>query len=149
MVSRGVESGRVKPSRARFPRSTTDNPFGLVKPARRSREGGVPYAPSSGWTSLRTDQDGKEFKDAILANKMEFKTVITAARHSSGHRGTGDQQPNDGYQTNDTDEIGNGITAWISTNGFLHQMKAHGEGTFECWGAVAGVRSNSFKIRVS
>lgn len=103
------------------------------------------------WLDLTAyDQVGKEFLPGdVISNDLCYQTEHHAGdAFIKGHGGQ-PQVPTDGYETNDTNEIGNGISSWIATLGFKHQMKAHGEGTFECWGSVGGVRSNSFSIRVS
>ena len=88
-------------------------------------------------------------RDKVLAADLQFQTEHHCGdAFIIGHGGTG-SEPNAGYETNDTNEIGNGDTAWRSSLGFLHQMKAHGQGQFKCFGKVAGVESNGFTIKVS
>lgn len=138
-------------NRQRFPEAKND---GLIPGSDlRQIEAGamaLNYA-SKFWLDLTAyDHDGKEFlPDAVISHGLCYRTEHHAGdAFIKGHGGE-PQQPTEGYETNDTNEIGNGITSWISTLGFKHQMKAHAEGTFECWGMVDGVRSNSFTIRVS
>lgn len=152
VTSVSLKLGRVQVSRARFPEVyTDDNPFGLVPPGPIQSGAEAMNWGSKFWLDLTArDADGKEFlREAIVANGLAFKT-----EHHCGEAYIigGGAFPDGGqkdYKTNDTDEIGNGITAWLSSNGFLHQMKAHGEGEFECWGSVGGVKSNRFTIKVS
>lgn len=142
---------RIQLSRQRFPESyNSDNPFGLMKPGPVQAGDNMPWA-SKFWLDLTArDKDGKEFlREDILAAGIEFKTEHHAGdTFIKGHGGTGDNLANPGYETNDTEQIGNGITAWLSSNGFLHQMKAFGTGSFDCYGVVDGVESNHFTLNV-
>jgi hypothetical protein len=153
VTSRKVTSVRLKLARAqynkkRFPEMYTDeNPQGLV----RDLSGNIPY-DSKFWLDLTAfDAAGKEFlRDAVLANGLAYKTEIHCGdAYIIGKGADASGEPVAGYETNDTDAIGNGITAWLSSLGFLHQMKAYGEGEFECSGSVAGVPANNFTLKVS
>lgn len=147
-----VGLARVQLSRQRFPEEyTDDNPFGLFRDLDGAKSGSaaIPYG-SKVWIDLTPyDQDGQEIKkeDAIsLGLAYDTKHVVGGAS-ITGKGGTpGNPKP---YETVDTDEVGNGITAWKSTNGFLHQVKVHEEGTYEVTGFVAGVKGETFSIRVS
>jgi hypothetical protein len=158
---RKVTSVRCKLSRAqynrqRFPEQyTRENPMGLYPSSElRAIEGeqSALNQASKFWPDLTAyDQHGKEFlRDAVLAYGLAYKTEHhCGGAFIRGKGATAEGGPKPGYEMNDTDEIGNGISAWESSLGFLHQMKAWGEGTFEVWGVVDGVESNRFKIRVS
>lgn len=104
------------------------------------------------WLDLTAyDQNGREFLPGdVIAYNLCYQTEHHAGdAYIKGHGGTA-QRPTDGYETNDTNEIGNGISSWVATLGFKHQMKAHGEGEFRCSGSVGGVEAgNPFTIRVS
>ena len=143
---------RVQLSRQRFPEAyTAENPFGLVPPG-PIQDGNAMNWGSKFWLDLTArDENGKEFlREDILTAHIAYKTEHHAgAAFIKGHGANADGSLAPGYETNDTDEIGNGISAYISSNGFLHQMKAFGEGTFECYGVVNGVESNHFNLRVS
>lgn len=146
-----LKLSRVQLSKQRFPDAyTAQNPFGLMN-AKEIEEGdAMPYG-SKFWLDLTAyDSKGKEIlRDRVLANGLAYQTEHHCGdAFIIGHGGSS-QNPTAGYETNDTNEIGNGITAWISSEGFLHQMKAHGEGTFECWGKVNGIESNHFTLKVS
>lgn len=106
------------------------------------------------WLDLTAyDAAGNEFlRDAVLSHGLAFQTEHHAgAAFIIGHGLAPGPEggPQAGYETNDTDAIGNGNAAWVSSLGFLHQMKAHGQGTFDLWGKVAGVESNRLTLHVS
>lgn len=151
-----LKLARVQYNRQRFPEQYTEaNPQGLYSPdaVKAIQDGsGTMNFTSKFWLDLTArDQHGKEFlRDAVLAYGLAFETEHhCGGAYIQGHGQAADGGPKPGYGTSDTDAIGNGITAWLSSLGFLHQMKAHGEGSFECWGKVNGVESNHFTIRVS
>lgn len=158
---RKIASVRLKLARAQYNRQrfpdqyTAANPMGLYSStdlrAIESGQGSLNYG-SKFWLDLTAfDAAGKEFlRDAVLAAGLSYETEHHCGdAYIIGHGAAKDGSPKAGYETNDTDAIGNGITAWISSLGFLHQMKAFGEGTFHCSGKVDGVPSNEFDIRVS
>jgi hypothetical protein len=153
VVTVDCKLGRVQYSRQRFPQEyTSENPFGLAKPGPIQSGAEAMAWGSKFWLDLTArDANGKELlREDILTAGIAFKTEHHAGEaFIKGHGANADGSAKAGYETNDTDEIGNGITAWLSTNGFLHQMKAFGEGTFLCYGVVNGVKSNEFTIRVS
>ena len=145
-----LKLARAQYSKQRFPQEYTEaNPFGLVsnEELRAVEEGrsALNYA-SKFWLDLTAyDQHGKEFlRDAVLALGLEFKTEFHVGDASI--KGNGDINK---VETVDSDLVGNGITAYNSSLGFLHQMKAHGEGESECSGSVNGVSSNTFTLKVS
>jgi hypothetical protein len=146
---------RAQYNRQRFPEKyTDDNPFGLysqdyLKQVEAGNEA-INWG-SKFWLDLTArDAEGKEFlRDAIVAGGLAFKTEHHCGDAYIIGGGVFPDGGNKDYKTNDTAEIGNGISAWLSSNGFLHQMKAHGEGAFECWGKVGGVESNHFTLKVS
>jgi hypothetical protein len=159
--TRKVTTVRLKLSRAqynrqRFPEKyTPDNPMGLYSQdelrAIEAGTGTLNYG-SKFWLDLTAyDAAGKEFlRDAVLSHGLAFKTEHRCGgAYIVGKGAQANGEPKPGYQTNDTDEVGNGITAWLSSLGFLHQMKAHGEGEFACSGKVDGVAANEFTIRSS
>jgi hypothetical protein len=150
---------RVKANPGAFPGARLDEPnglvIGIVNPDywRAIVEGtsALPYG-SKFWLDLTAlDADGREFlRDAVLSHALAYKTEHHAGdAFIIGHGADANGEPAAEYETNDTNQIGNGNTAWRSSLGFLHQMKAHGEGSFEVWGKVAGVESNHFTLRVS
>lgn len=155
--TRIVSKVRMVASRLQYSRRlnpemyTADNKFGLYSNP-RLYEGGKDAIniEAKGWFDLTAfDQNGVEFKpEAVaeydLAYKTEHHVGDTFIKGNGGSLGS----PNEGYETFEGEGVGNGITAWISSNGFLHQVKFHKEGTYEVWGKVGGVESNRFVIRV-
>lgn len=150
---------RAQYSRERFPQEyNANNPFGLVSQGELKeieRGNGALTWLSKFWLDLTAyDEQGHEFVRAdVLTLGLAYKTEIRCGDAFIIGRGAdAEGQPVAGYETNDTDQIGNGITAWLSSKGFLHQMQcfaaADGE-TFHCSGSVNGVRSNEFDIKVS
>lgn len=146
-----LKLARVQLSKQRFPNAPDG---GLLKPEDvRAIEAGTANMNygSKFWLDLTAyDQNGLEImRDRVITNDLCYKTEHHCGdAFIIGHGGT-DQNPTAGYETNDTNEIGNGDTAWRSSCGFLHQMKAHGQGSFLCFGKVVGMESNSFTIKVS
>ncbi len=102
------------------------------------------------WLDLTAyDQHGKEFLPGdVIAFDMCYATEHHCGDAFIKGNGGSPQNPAQ-YEAEDTSEVGNGISSWIATLGFKHQMKVHGEGSFECWGSVKGIKSNSFTIKVS
>lgn len=150
---------RAQYSRERFPEEYTPaNPFGLIPDAYlrglEKGQGALPWA-SKIWLDLTaTDQDGHEFlRPDVQALGLAFQTEHHFGdAYIIGKGANPDGTPIGGYDTNDTNEIGNGISAWLSSLGFLHQMQAWDAAdgdTFEVYGVVKGVVSNKFKIKVS
>jgi len=156
---RTVKTVRLKLARAqynkqRFPDEYKDGKDGLYDNLKEIQEGRANLAYASKfWLDLTAyDADGKEFlRPAVLTHGLAYKT-----EHHAGDayiKGFGPDVKNaDGSPKAEvvhTDEIGNGISAWNSSFGFLHQMKAHQEGEYLCSGSVDGVESNTFTIKVS
>lgn len=149
---------RAQYSRQRFPNEfTNDNRMGLYSQEDLNKiESGQQALnwQSKFWLDLTAyDAAGKEFlRDAVLSYGLAYKNEIHAGGcFVKGAGATPDGQPNP-YSAEDTNEIGHGDTAWISSLGFLTQFKAWpaADGkTFECSGSVNGVASNVFSIRVS
>ena len=147
---------RVQLSKERFPERVRADGTGYVYNSSEMdqvRKGAaIPFA-SKVWLDLTAyDQFGKEFlKDAVLANDLAFKTAHRSAEGAfiEGLGADDNGKPLPGYKTNDTDAIGNGISAWLASLGFLHQIKVHGEGTFTFSGEVGGVASNNVTLNVS
>lgn len=146
-----LKLARAQYNRQRFPEQYNDaNPMGLYSNEDlRAIESGTQALNygSKFWLDLTPyDQNGKEFlRDAVLAYNLDFKTEIRCGEAYIIGNGSEDR-----VDAHDSNEIGNGITAFNSSLGFLHQMKAHGEGEFRCSGSVDGVDADqSFTIRVS
>jgi hypothetical protein len=148
---------RAQYSRERFPEQYTEqNPFGFLSQAdcRALMDGsGVLPFGSKFWLDLTPfDESGRQItRPEMIAAGLSFKTNhhcgdAFIVGHGELPSAPGEPAP---YETNDTDAISNGITAWKSSLGYLHQMKAWGEGSFPVVGAVDGVMSNSFTLRVS
>lgn len=127
------------------------NPQGLYENPRTYEGGGNALnIGAKAWLDLTAyDQFGKEFlRDAVIGAGLQYHTEHHVGDAFIKGNGGMPGAPNEGYETQDG-EVGNGISAWISSMGFLHQVKFHSEGTYECFGLVNGVRSkNSFVIRV-
>jgi len=158
---REVKRVRLKLARAqynkqRFPEKYKNGGDGLYSNedlrAIEAGESALNYA-SKFWLDLTAyDSENKEFlRPAVLSHGLAYKT-----EHHCGDAfiaGFGpDEKNEDGTPKAEvvaTNEIGHGITAWNSSFGFLHQLKAHREGEYLCVGSVDGVQSNSFKIKVS
>jgi hypothetical protein len=159
VVSVELKLGRAQYNKERFPEQyTEDNPFGLYSGAdlRAIQDGSKNLNWGSKlWLDLTArDQNKAELlRPDILTLGLAFRTEHHCGdAFIKGHGPGADGGPQAGYETNDTDAIGNGEAAWISSLGFLHQMKAFAgadNGEFECWGSVGGVESNRFTIRVS
>lgn len=156
IVTRKIKEVRIVTSRLQYAHSlnpemyTPDNKDGLYSNP-RSYEGGKDAINigAKGWFDLTAfDFDGKEFlPDAVAAYGLCYKTEHHIGDSFIKGNGGTPGNPNEGYETQDG-QVGNGITSWRSTNGFMHQVKFHGEGTWEVWGSVGGVESNRFIIRV-
>jgi len=150
---------RSQYSRQRFPEEYNDNnPFGLVPQGelKQIEQGnGALNWENKFWLDLTAyDEQGREFVRAdVMSLGLAYKTEIRCGdAFIIGHGAAANGEPIAGYETNDTDEIGNGITAWLTSKGFLHQMQcfASADGqSFHCFGSVNGVRSNEFDIKVS
>jgi hypothetical protein len=146
-----LKLARAQYNRQRFPNEyTPENPFGLYSnDTLRDIEAGnqaLNYG-SKFWLDLTAyDAAGREImRDRVLSLGLAFKTEFNVGEASI--KGNGSE---DAVEVVDTEDIGNGITAFNSSLGFLHQLKAHGEGEFECSGSVDGVKAEQvFTIRVS
>lgn len=129
---------------------TEDNKQGLYDNP-RSYEGGdsAINIGAKGWFDLTAfDEDGEEFKpEAVAQYGLAYKTEHHVGDAFIKGNGGSMGNPNEGYETQDG-QVGNGISSWKKTNGFLHQVKFHSEGTWEVFGSVDGVESNHFEIRV-
>lgn len=150
-----LKLARAQYSRERFPEMyTDDNPFGLYSGdelhAIQEGRAALNYG-SKFWLDLTPfGEDGRpltrpEFLAAGLAYRTEHHVgdafIVGAGALPNG-------EPAD-YRVEDSDAIGNGITAWKSSLGCLHQMKANGEGKFPVSGSVDGVGGESFVLAVS
>ncbi len=142
---------RLQYNKALFPDEYKDGKDGLYDNP-RSFEGGqnAINTASKGWVDATAyDQFGKEFlRDAVIANRLQYQTehhVGDAYIKGNG----GEPEAPAPYETRDTNSVGNGISAWISSMGFLHQVKFHTEGEHEVYVVVGGVKSNTFRVKVS
>lgn len=153
VVSVRLKLARAQYNKQRFPDQYVGGKDGLYSPSelRAIESGGSALAYGSKfWLDLTAyDADDREFlRPAVLAFDLAYKT-----EHHAGDAFIAGDGGVDGvfnpYDANDTNEVGNGISAWITSLGFLHQMKAHREGTYECYGSVGGVESNHFNLKVS
>lgn len=154
-----IKLERVQVSRERFPQLyTEDNPFGLV-PARPIQDGQTQMNwGSKFWVDLTAyDQDGHEFlRPDVLKYSLAFNTEIKvgdAFTKGLGPATSGSDQPKAGYEQVSTNAIGQGITAWLSTLGFMHQFQAFAAADrqkFTVSGSVDGMEAeNPFTIGVS
>lgn len=164
---RKVDTVRVRLSRVQLPKSrfpeeyTKENPFGLVRPGPIADGSSAMNWGSKFWLDITAyDQEGKEFlPEAVMAYGLAYKTefrieneagAVVIAVKGVGADAAGN--PVAGYVMEGSEEIGNGATAWISTNGFLHQMKtwpASDGHTYTATAAVDGVGSKNrvtFKV---
>lgn len=110
----------------------------------------IPYASKVWFDITLYDQNGLEFlRDAVIANGLEYKNEHHAGDSFIIGDGVttpgGDPKP---YQTGG-EEFGRGISAWLSSRGFLHQMKASNQGSFDCYAKGGGLESAHFKLNVS
>lgn len=151
-----VKLERVQLPRERFPDSyTEENPFGLVDPKPiQSGQTAVNWG-SKGWVDVTAyDEAGKEFLRAdVLAFGLAYKTRIAFGdTFIEGKGADAAGQPVAGYVTNDTSEVGQGRSAWLSSLGFLQQFQvfAGADGkTFQVTASVDGVEAeNPFTVRV-
>lgn len=158
--ARRVTEVRLKLARAQYQRArhpemyTPENPMGLYPNAQLHRlQAGIDALNigSKFWLDLTAyDQDGQEFlPDAVIAYGLAFETEHHCGNAWIRGNGADEQGEPKNHDGQDGDGISNGITAWRSTLGFLHQLKAHGEGQYMCRGRVGDVWSNEFTIRVS
>jgi len=154
-----IKLERVQYSRQRFPQLfTEENPFGLADPGPIANGSTAMNWGSKFWVDLTAyDAEGHEFlRPDVLAYNLAFNTEIRVGDASiKGHGPAQPQsdQPKAGYETKDTAAVGQGITAWLSSLGFLHQFQAFGAAdgkSFQVSGSVDGVEAeNPFTIRVS
>lgn len=146
-----LKLARAQYNKQRFPEQyTPENLFGLYSNDDlrmiESGEQALNYG-SKFWLDLTAfDDKNKEImRDRVLSMGLAFKTEFQCGEASI--KGNGSEA---NVEVVDSNEIGNGITAFNSSLGFLHQMKAHGEGEFECSGSVDGIKAEQvFTIRVS
>jgi len=151
---------RAQYSKERFPEKyTDDNPMGLYSNedlrAIQAGDSKLNWGSKFWLDKTSRDAEGHEFlRPDMLAFGLAFKNETHVGDcFIKGHGadpGTGAPLP--GYETNDTDAIGHGETAWLSSLGSLVQFKswpASDGKSFECWGSVDGVESNRFTISVS
>lgn len=151
---------RVQFNRGRFPGTYTDeNPFGLDNRLSEIVAGleAMCYG-SKFWLDLTafyrgpSGQEEEVTRDLVLAHDLAFRTehhAVSDGQDSSIVGIGGGEAPKAGWRQTSGGIVGQGITAWTSSLGFLHQLKAFGEGEVECWGVVGGVESNHIRFRVS
>ena len=153
VVSVTLKLNRVQLNKQRFPEAFANGGTGLLDNLRELENGdeNIPYA-SKIWLDLTArDQNGVEWlRPDILNASLGFKTEHhCGGAFIKGHGQDSNGNPMAGYETNEADGVGNGITAWLSSKGFLHQMKVNEEGQLECFGFVDGVESNHFTLAIS
>lgn len=151
----GRKIAKVRCKLSRIQLSTQRFGGELVQPTDRHEQGldAINWG-SKVWIDLTAyDEQGREFlQDAVLAHGLAFKTehhVGAAHIVGAGADPQGNPLP---YVTADTDEIGNGISAWLYSKGFLQQFKAHAAAdgqSFDVWGKVGGVESNHITLKFS
>lgn len=151
-----IKLERVQLSKERFPNEyTPENPFGLVSPGPIQAGSNMNWG-SKFWVDLTAyDEQGKEFlRPDVLTYGLAYKTEIRVG--DAVQKGLGalpDGTPVPGYVSQGTDAIGHGITAWLSSFGFLHQMQAFAAADgqkFRVTGFVDGVEAeNPFDLGVS
>jgi hypothetical protein len=154
-----IKLERVQYSRERFPKLyTEDNPFGLADPGPIANGSTAMNWGSKFWVDLTAfDAEGKEFlRPDVLAYNLAFNTEIRVGDTSIkglGAASPGGSDPKAGYETKDTAAVGQGITAWLSSLGFMQQFQAFGAAdgkSFQVSGSVDGVEAeNPFTVRVS
>lgn len=155
VVSVHGKIARVQLSAQRFPDRRQANGQGYVYSDAELKAvqagGAVPFDSKVWLDATAFDDKNVEFlRDRVLSHGLAYKTEHHAGSTFIKGKGADAQgQPVAGYETNDTDEIGNGISAWISSLGFLHQIKVRGEGQYDCYVVVDGVESNHFPLNVS
>lgn len=146
-------------SRERFPEQfTPEKGNGLIDQSflRRVEKGleAIPWGSKVWLDGTLFDQYGREFlPDAVIAYGLAYATehhfgsafIVGLGADANG-------QPKGGYTVNDTEEIGQGISAWLYTKGFMQQFKAQpaADGQqFEVYFRAGGVSSEVFTIKVS
>ncbi len=146
---------RAQYSRERFPEQYTDaNPDGLYSDADLRKAQAGEQAINFGskvWLDLTAfDEDGREFlRPAVLAHGLAYQTSHACGDASIMGRGAdaaGQPLPYDQAQG---EHVTGGISAWVSSLGFLMQFKVHREGSFPCGGRVANVGAEGFTLKVS
>jgi hypothetical protein len=103
------------------------------------------------------DQDGNEWMGhSIIAAGLEYKTRHEVYKDGQlvafieGKGGTGDQEPNDGYQVMDSDDIDQIRTRpWIDSAGFNVAMRFHGQGVYTWRVYVDGKLASGSEIHIS
>ena len=143
--------------RERFPEEYTEaNPFGLIPQSElkdiQAGKSAMPWG-SKFWLDLTPyDTDGREItRPEFIAMGLAFQTEHHCGGAYIVGAGPLPGQPTEpaDYKTEDTDAISNGISAWKSSLGCLHQMRAWSEGSFAVVCSIAGVSGDSFTLRVS
>lgn len=144
-----IKLARIQLNGQRFP-DAPDNGLVPVTPEHETGAEAIPYASKIWFDLTAYDEAGKEFlRDAVIAANLCYQTEhFVGDAHAKGLGGSFGS-PNPGYLLDETNSIGLGSTAWISSGGFLLQTKAHEEGTYEAHGFVGGVQSNSITFKVS
>jgi hypothetical protein len=142
---------RVQLNHQRFPDAPNGGLYDDVALKSAQAGGNIPFGSKIWLDATAYDAEGKEFlRDAVLSHGLAFKTEHhCGGAFIKGHGADAQGQPIAGYETNDNENVGNGISAWISSLGFLHQMKAHGEAQNDAWVVVDGVESAHFPVNVS
>lgn len=159
---------KVQLSRQRFPDaydpSKGGNQFGTMENLGEINSGAaaIPY-DSKFWLDLTpSDENNLQIRSdvALKELKLAFKTAHHAEDSSGGHtwiEGVGGEPGFDGnngvpitpYKGGDSGWVGQGVSAWLYTSGFVQQFQAFGEGSVKLYGFVDGVKSNEITIRVS
>lgn len=150
---------RAQYSRERFPEKyTEDNPFGLYTDAEcrafERGENAINWGSKVWLDATAKDVDGHEFlRPDVMALGLAFNTEHHLGDCFIRGRGADENgQPKPGYVTEDTNAVGQGISAWLNSKGFMQQFQfftsADG-GAFAAFALVNGVKSNEFTIRVS
>jgi hypothetical protein len=152
-----LKLARGQYQRERFPEKyTEDNPQGLIEQDYLQKiqagESALPWG-SKFWLDLTPyDTVGRQItRPEMIAMGLAFFTEHRCGGAFIAGNGVlpgSPLEPNP-WQARDTEEISNGISAWKSSLGYLHQMRAWKEGSFEVQGRVADIWSEAFTLKVS
>jgi hypothetical protein len=146
---------RAQYNKELFPKMyNPDNPQGLYKNAllpeiqrglrRLNRESNV-------WLDLTArDQNGAEFlRDAVDAFGLAFRTRHEVAEGFIEGGGVKEDGAPDEWTKVNPDGANLSEHVWIDSRGFTLRAHLSREGDFVCSGSVAGVKSNTFTLKVS
>lgn len=140
-------------SRELFPEEFDKPSHGLIKDLDGIQSGAQAINVGSKlWVDITPyREDGTEIRRSEVEAAGD---PLYRATHRAGEtfiRGGGGKpgQPNPGYTTGDSPQVGNSISAWKATNGYVQMFKFFEEGEYVISAELEGVQGKSFTVRVS